>query len=95
MRGEWNYTRIFLVRGKPLVTCTTLLVFEHELSGWIRISKSLLINPHYVISYDRSSARMMTITMQDGTQFAVSRRRIPYVLHKLEQSTQALCNPEL
>lgn len=74
-QSDNNYTRFFLKSGQNILVCKTLKDYEELLEplGFFRIHKSDLINLQYLKKYKRGEGGM--VTLDDGTQLEVSRRR--------------------
>lgn len=74
-QSDNNYTRFFLKTGQNILVCRTLKDYEELLEplGFFRIHKSDLINLQYLKKYKRGEGGM--VTLDDGTQLEVSRRR--------------------
>lgn len=73
LEGQGNYTCIYTRNGFKYLICKTL----KSLSGllgckFIRVHKSFIVNPHYVVSVERGD-RM--IRMQCGNFAAISKRK--------------------
>ncbi|ARK08844.1 LytTR family DNA-binding domain-containing protein [Fibrella sp. ES10-3-2-2] len=60
----------------PLMVTRTLRYFEEQLPHFIRISKSLLVNPLYMDKIVSVKGRSMQVHLLDGTVLDGSRRRI-------------------
>jgi two-component system, LytTR family, response regulator len=67
-----NFTRFFLDNGTSLLICRTLKYFEEVLKDhrYVRIHRSYLINPDYVIRYSKGKGGY--VTMKDEKQLEVS-----------------------
>lgn len=74
-QSDNNYTRFYLKSGQNILVCRTLKDYEELLEplGFFRIHKSDLINLQYLKKYKRGEGGM--VTLDDGTQLEVSRRR--------------------
>jgi two-component system LytT family response regulator len=74
-QADNNYTRFYMKSGQNILVCKTLKDYEELLEplGFFRIHKSDLINLHYLKKYKRGEGG--TVTLDDGTQLEVSRRR--------------------
>ena len=72
-----------LSNDQPLMVSKTLKYFERQLPGFIRVSKSTLINPSYISQVLKVNNRIMYVLLLDGTRIEVSRRRIDDTLEKL------------
>ncbi len=70
-----NYTFFFLHSGERILVSRTLKEYEELLEplGFFRVHKSHLINLQYIRKYKRGEGG--TVTMEDGSQIEVSRRR--------------------
>jgi len=75
LEAAGNYSTIHLANDQSIVVTKTLYQFEEILDGldFIRIHNTHLINLNYVKRYQRGQGG--TVTMNDGTQLAVSRGR--------------------
>ena len=67
-----NFTRFFLDNGTSLLICRTLKYFEEVLKDhrYVRIHRSYLINPDYVIRYSKGKGGY--VTMKDEKQLEIS-----------------------
>lgn len=74
-QSDNNYTRFFLRTGQVVLVSRTLKEYEELLEplGFFRIHKSDVINLKYISKYKRGEGG--TVTLDDGTQLEVSRRR--------------------
>lgn len=75
VQSDVNYSCFRLSNGTKILVAKTLKVFEHRLQGqknFIRLSKSCIINTHFLKTYDQDSRR---ITLMNGYSVLVSRRR--------------------
>lgn len=70
--AEDNFTRFYFEQGVPLLICRTLKYFEEILGEhrFIRIHRSYLINPAYVIRYAKGKGGY--ITMKNNKELEVS-----------------------
>ncbi len=82
-QADANYTNFFLTNKKKLVISKTLKEFEELLHEYdfIRVHHSHLINLHHVQNYARGEGG--TITLSDGSQVDVSRRKKDEFLSRL------------
>ncbi|WP_247231716.1 LytTR family DNA-binding domain-containing protein [Telluribacter sp. SYSU D00476] len=71
-QADCNYTQVHLLKKKRITVATTLGILEGRLSpkGFVRVSRSELINRSYIESYDG-----YYITLVNGTTLPISRRR--------------------
>jgi two-component system LytT family response regulator len=67
-----NFTRFYFKEGQPLMICRTLKYFEDVLSahGFLRIHRSYLINPSFVIRYSKGKGGY--VTMKNNQELEVS-----------------------
>lgn len=70
--AEDNFTKFYFEHGKPLLICRTLKYFEEILTsfGFIRIHRSHLINPQFVIRYSKGKGGY--VTMKNERELEVS-----------------------
>ncbi len=74
LEGSGNYTIFHMVDGRHFVTSKSLIYYEEILPlPFLRIHKSSLINIHFVLQ--RQTAGFVTMT--DGTELPIARRRKP------------------
>ncbi|RIV27140.1 LytTR family transcriptional regulator [Fibrisoma montanum] len=85
LEATGNYTFIFF-RGnpKPILTSQTLKYFEDQLTDYIRVSKSALINPDFIEKVIRYDAKTVCVQLIGGHQVALSRRRIIEVMERIQ-----------
>jgi DNA-binding LytR/AlgR family response regulator len=76
IRGEGNYSNFFLKDGRKILSCRTLKYFANLLSkdGFIRPSKSALINPSAIVHIDFKSQK--TIRLVNEEVISISRRQV-------------------
>jgi two-component system LytT family response regulator len=67
-----NFTRFYFEESQPLMICRTLKYFEDVLSahGFLRIHRSYLINPAFVIRYSKGKGGY--VTMKNNQELEVS-----------------------
>lgn len=75
LQSESNYTSIRLLGGKMVMATRTLGDFDEMLEAYrfFRVHKSYLINMAHIRKYVKGEGG--TVTMEDGTEIDVSRRR--------------------
>ncbi|AXE19799.1 hypothetical protein DR864_19655 [Runella rosea] len=74
LEGSGNYTIFHMIDGRHFLTSKSLIYYEELLSfPFVRIHKSCLINIHYALQRKTSDF----VSMMDGTEVQVSRRRKP------------------
>ncbi len=82
LSGDINYTEIYLIGGKKMVSSSTLLRHQEQLDDFIRVSKKHLVNPKYITGYELHG-KSMHLEMQNGNQLLVSRRKMKDVLSSI------------
>lgn len=84
LEGRGNYTAVFL-KGKtyPLIVSRTLKFFEDQLTDFIRINKSTMINPKYINKVIKEDAKTVSLLLSDGVLKLTSRRRVADTLARL------------
>jgi len=82
-QSELNYTIFFLNNKKKIVISKTLKEYDEMLSefDFVRVHNSHLINLHHVLNYTKGEGG--TITMSDGSEVDVSRRKKEEFLTKI------------
>ncbi len=83
LEAQSNYTKIFFLNSKPIVTSKTLKDYEEILvnHGFIRTHKSHLVNPLHIINYMSDGL----LTMADESKVEISRRRQHEVIELLKK----------
>ncbi|MBK6373120.1 MAG: LytTR family transcriptional regulator [Saprospiraceae bacterium] len=78
-----NYTKFNLLNKKPLLVSKTLGDFDELLSEhqFIRIHKSYLVNIKYITKVNRDG----TLTMSDGKELSISKRKKEMVMGILKK----------
>ncbi|MBA3649542.1 MAG: response regulator transcription factor [Chitinophagales bacterium] len=81
--SDSNYTQFHLKDKSKILVCKPLKDYEGllEENGFFRVHQSHLINVHYIKNYSRDIGG--TITMTDGSEIAVSRRKKDEFLKRL------------
>ena len=87
-----NYSTVFFSLGESIIVTKTLNQFEDILTGlnFIRIHNTHLINLRYVKKYQRGQGG--TVTMNNGTEIAVSRTRKNEFLEGLKTLSMTMGN---
>ena len=82
-KADINYTTFYLLNGSKMVVSKTLKEFEDLLNDYdfIRVHNSHLINLHHIKNYARGEGGV--VTMSDGTEVDVSRRKKEEFLKRL------------
>ena len=76
VRGEGNYSHVILRDGRKFLSCKTLKYFADvlEIGGFIRPSKSALINPAAIQHIDFKSQK--SIRLINDEIIPISRRKV-------------------
>lgn len=82
--AESNYTNVHLKNGKKILISKTIKVYEDllENDGFFRVHQSHLVNLSYIVKYKHADGG--TVTMSDGTDIFVSRRKKDELLKQLK-----------
>ncbi len=74
LKGEVNYTILFLENGNQKVVAHSIKFFEPYLEtlGFLRVHRSFMINPNYLKEYNQDNEFLM---MTNGQKADISRRR--------------------
>jgi DNA-binding LytR/AlgR family response regulator len=88
LQGFVNYSLVHLTNGSKVMIARTLKHFEEKLlpEGFIRVHRSYLINPKYLGNYNN---RSRSITMQNGLEIEVARRRAKFIRQSYKYSLSA------
>ncbi|HRG53725.1 MAG TPA: LytTR family DNA-binding domain-containing protein [Bacteroidia bacterium] len=85
LKGEGNYTTIYLKNTKKFFVAKTLKDYEsmlcEEQAPFFRIHKAFIVNISYIKTIDRGEETF--ITLKDDTRLEVSRRKKMTLLEKL------------
>lgn len=75
LEGVGNYTVAHLVNGRKNVFSKTLKVYEEAFasSGFIRIHRNTVINPSFIIAFNKLESSFILKTLDEVT---ISRRRL-------------------
>lgn len=89
IKGEGNYSNFIMVDGRKIMSCRTLKFFEKMLDGmgFIRPSKSALINPDAVAHIDFKSQK--AIRLIDNQTISISRRNVRPLREKFQAQYSA------
>ncbi|MDY0076451.1 MAG: LytTR family DNA-binding domain-containing protein [Bacteroidales bacterium] len=87
--AEENYSRIFTVDGRQILASKNLGLVQELLPEklFFRIHKSYLVNLNFVKSYSRYQRHF--ITLEDGTELDVAKRRIEDFVQAISSYTDA------
>ncbi|GAB4033117.1 LytTR family transcriptional regulator DNA-binding domain-containing protein [Spirosoma gilvum] len=88
LMGFGNYSWVYLTeQAKPILIAQTLKRFEDQLTDFVRIHKSEMINPQFVHKIKHPDNITLEVSLIDGYTTRISRRRIRQVLEKLVPTT--------
>ena len=74
LRASVNYTEFHLSNGRKMISSYTLIYHQNLIEGFLRISKSHLVNPNYIERVN-SHGKKKEILLKNGEWIKVSRRR--------------------
>jgi CheY-like chemotaxis protein len=85
LKGFSNYTWVYYCDGRKVLLAKSLVFFEKQLSGFLRVHKTALVNPHYIANFQAPPGHKMagSISLRDGETLPVSRRRWRQVIDPL------------
>lgn len=75
LEGEANYTRVHYQDGTFILVTQPLHWFEYHLN-FIRVHRSAIVNPTYVLEFEQKKGRSGWVRLVDGTLVPVSRDRL-------------------
>lgn len=75
LEGNSNYTNVYLKNGEQLLSSYTLLRHEEKLKGFLRISRSHLVNPEFIQGYKFECSKLYVL-LKNGKQLIIPRRRV-------------------
>ncbi|GAB3317289.1 hypothetical protein GCM10027299_08500 [Larkinella ripae] len=84
LEGNSNYSLLHRNNAPKLMTARTLVRWQKQLPGFIRISRSALVNPYHILRLHRVSTYQVEITLTNGTVLQVARRRIAEVFRTIK-----------
>lgn len=94
LTGNGNYTWIELMgQQKPILVSQTLKYFEQQLPDFVRVSKSILLNPGWVVGLQQPNAKTLHLELADGSRIDVPRRRIQATIYKLGKGACPITSP--
>lgn len=78
LKGNINYSTVYLENGKTKMLSHTLKFYEEflRMHGFLRVHRAFLINPNYITEYCQEKE---ILTLKGGHQAIISRRRISVV----------------
>ncbi len=74
LKGNINYTTIFMDNGKKKVLAHSIKYYEEFLKthGFLRVHRTFMVNPNHIKTYNHESRKL---TMTNGQQAVISRRK--------------------
>ncbi len=74
LKGDINYTTIFMDNGKKKVLAHSIKYYEEflETHGFLRVHKAFMINPNHIKTYHQDERKLI---MTNGQQAVISRRK--------------------
>lgn len=96
LSGANNYSFVHFRTGEQLLVSKSLRFLERQLPSFIRIHKTLLVNPTCVVKLQTQvhSKGSGAVVLEDGTVLPVSRRQWPVLVHSVEADDSAAVEPE-
>ena len=84
--GDRNYSRVHFRSRRPLIVSTHLGLLEARLAarGFVRVSRSALVNKDCILGYDS-----FEVTLTDGRVLPIARRRRMAVRRQLRRAETA------
>jgi two-component system, LytTR family, response regulator len=75
--AEDNFTKFYFETGKPLLICRTLKYFEDILKdfGFLRIHRSYMINPSFVIRYSKGKGGYVTMKNEKELEVSANKKQ--------------------
>ncbi len=72
-----NFTRFHFEIGQPLLICRTLKYFEEVLKDhhFLRIHRSFLINPNFVVRYSKGKGGYVTMKNQQELEISPNKKK--------------------
>lgn len=84
IEADINYSHLFLASGKRIILARTLKTYEKNLPfPFLRVNRSCMININFFQRNQMTNDKK--IKMIDGTEIAISRRRIHLVSEAIAQ----------
>ena len=74
LKGDINYTTLFMDNGKKKVLAHSIKYYEEflETHGFLRVHRTFMINPNHIKTYHQAERKL---TMTNGQQAVISRRK--------------------
>lgn len=88
LEGDANYTKVHCRNGTYEMVTHPLIWFERQLS-FLRIHRSTIVNPQYIVAFRQKRSRAGWIQLTNGRILPVSRSRLDYIADQLRPSEHA------
>ena len=82
--GDDSYAHLYFLNGQHYTITRTLKWFVLQLPDFVRLHKSILVNPVHVTDCQREQPRSALVTVRTGTTFPVAHRRVEGVVKSLQ-----------
>ncbi len=76
LEASGNYSLIHFNDQRPLLVAVTLKRFSERLPSFLRIHKSTLVNPAYIVDYHLKPTDDSFVSLPENRRLSVSRRQI-------------------
>ncbi|GAB4016584.1 LytTR family transcriptional regulator [Spirosoma sp. KCTC 42546] len=83
LSGDINYSTVYLIDGKHILTSRTLKWYTSQWPHFMRIHKNSLVNPEHIYSCILASSIEGYLIMKNGARLTIGRRRINEVAIQL------------
>jgi two-component system LytT family response regulator len=83
LEGNGNYTLVHFIDGSALLLAKTLSLCMNELPQFARIHKRHAVNPQHILDLKVNSPKTAEVLV-GSVWLAISRRRLPEVLERLQ-----------
>jgi DNA-binding LytR/AlgR family response regulator len=87
LEGIDNYTMVYFLNGQKLLVSKTLSAFDSALPphNFLRLNRQVIVNIHRISAW-RTRNRALTVTLNNGLSWVVSRRKLSKVKNILIQA---------
>jgi DNA-binding LytR/AlgR family response regulator len=74
LKGNINYTTIFMDNGKKKILTHSIKYYEEflEMHDFLRVHRTFMVNPNHIKTYNHEERKL---TMTNGQQAFISRRK--------------------
>ncbi|WP_461149595.1 LytR/AlgR family response regulator transcription factor [Spirosoma pulveris] len=83
LEAKGNYTWVHITRNKPLLVAITLKQMARRLPTFLRLHKSLLVNPGCILAYRAHLADPPFVQLSRERRLPISRRQHKQLRHRL------------